>query len=441
MKFQTILLIFFGLMAVVGVIAFSQPSSDKKDSPIGDASGNVAIWGTFPLNVELTTLIAEFNKTYKDSFSISYQFHDPKTFDNEIVEALASGIGPDILLLPDDLIIRHSDKIAIIPYTSVPQSVFTTNFIQAAEVYMRPDGVVALPFAIDPMVLYWNRDIFNNSSVTLPPKYWDEFLSLTPKLTRRDNKTQELTQSTIALGEYVNVNHAKDVLALLFLQVGNPILSYENGKPIVKLAVQSGGGTFVPKQDIVSAFRFFMDFSNPTKSIYTWSRAKNNSQNEFINGNLAMHLDFSSSHKEIELKNPHLNFGVAGTPQPRGTSAEVTFAKVYGLSVLKSSKNQKTAFIAITKLLTDEKPAQQFADAFDLPPVRRDLLARKPTDAALSVFYDAAIRARTWLDPKPEISDRSFQSMVESVSSGRENVSSAISKLQTDLEAALRLSI
>ena len=80
---------------------------------------------------------------------------------------------------------------------------------------------------------------------------------------------------------------------------------------------------------------------------------------------------------------------------------------------------------------------KDFAAAFDLPPVRRDLLSVKPTDAALSVSYDAAIRARTWLDPDPAASNVAFQNMVESVSSGRKDVSNSVESFNTELTAGL----
>jgi len=437
MKFQTILLAFFGVMAVVGLIAFSKTPTKKSDSAIAEAQGNVEIWGSFPDSGGLSKMINDFNDTYKGSFSISYQYHDPKTFDSDIVEALASGKGPDVLLLPDDLILRHSDKIDMIPYSSVPPGVFSANFIQAAEIYMRDGGLVALPFAIDPIVMYWNRDIFTNASITQPPQYWDEFLTMTPKLTKQNSKTSDITQSAIAFGEFVNVDHAKDILAMLFLQVGNPIVKFIKGHPVAEVAVTNDSNKFVVDQDVVSALRFFMDFSNPVKSIYTWSRAKSNSQDEFINGNLAVLFDFASAYNNIAEKNPHLNFAVAQVPQPRGTKAEVTFARVHGLAVLKSSRNKKTAFIAVQRLLVDKNAAKDFASAYNLPPVRRDLLANKPNDAALAVFYDAAIRSRTWLDPKPETTDKAFKNMVESISSGRQDVDAAVSQLNSELIAAL----
>jgi ABC-type glycerol-3-phosphate transport system substrate-binding protein len=437
MKFQTILLIFFGIMAVFGLVVFSKPNkSAGKDPVVGEAQGNVVIWGTYPSS-GVKDVVTEFNKNYAGIFSISYRFHDPKTFDNDIIEALASGKGPDILLLPDDLIIRHSDKIALISYAQVPVGLFTTSYVEAAEIYMRDGGLVALPFAIDPLVLYWNRDIFSNVSLTKPPKYWDEFLTLTPMLTKRNPQTMEITQGAIALGEYSNITHAKDVLAMLFLQIGNPIVRYKENKPVATLSSSSGVDEYVPDESVVSAFRFFMDFSNPTKSIYTWSRAKDSSQNEFIAGNLAMHIDYASAYKTIAEKNPHLNFAVVQVPIPRGTSAEITLAKVHGLTVMKSSKNQKTAFIAVAHLLNDTGPAAQFAEAFNLPPVRRNLLAQKPSDAALAVFYDAAIRSRAWLDPRPQVSDKAFQSAVEGISSGRNSVGESVGILNDDLKATL----
>ena len=436
MKFQQVLLTIFGIVAVVAAAVFSLIPSKGGDPTVAGATGNVVVWGTFPSTRVLGEVFSRFNETYKESFSVSYEFHDPKSFDNEVVEALASGRGPDILLLPDDLVLRHSDKIERISYQSVPEETFRSTFVQASEIYMRDDGLLALPFAIDPMVMYWNRDLFNNSSVAEPPRYWDELLLMTPRLTKRNPKTSEITQSAVAFGEYINVTHAKDVLAMLFLQVGNPLVSLQNGIPLSKI-VTGTGNQLAPAVDVVSAFRFFMDFSNPQKPNYTWSRARASSFNEFISGNLAMHFDYASAYKLIQQKNPHLNFAAAQVPLPRGTKAEITFTKVYGLAVPKSSKNKQTAFIAAQHLLGDLTPERDFAAAVGLPPVLRTYLAKRPTDAAFSVFYDAAIRGRTWLDPNPTESGRAFQAMVESASSGRSDTTEAVRGFNADLDSLL----
>lgn len=434
MKFQYIFLTVFGVVGVLAVVIFSTMPSSNDDKEIAGARGSVTIWGSFS-GVYTQEVVADFNKLYRDSFSINYEYHDPKTFDSDIVEALASGKGPDILLLPDDLLLRHTDKIELIPYTSIPQRNYQALFVQASEIYMRDTGVLALPFLIDPMVMYWNRDLFNNASITEPPKHWDEFLLMTPKLTKRDRQTN-ITESAVAFGEYVNVENAKDILAMLLLQVGNPIVSMVTGEPYSKLTDKKAEQV-VPNENVVSAMRFYMDFSNPLKNIYTWNRSLKNSRDEFIEGDLAVYFGHTSEHKALRDKNPHLNFSVAPIPQPRETNTEITLARVYGLAVLKSSRNMQTAFIAVQRLL-DRGPSGDFAAVFDLPPVRRDLLNAPPNDAATSVFYDSAIRARTWLDPRPSETNDAFREAVESISSGRNTVPEAIIQLNDQFETLLK---
>jgi ABC-type glycerol-3-phosphate transport system substrate-binding protein len=110
---------------------------------------------------------------------------------------------------------------------------------------------------------------------------------------------------------------------------------------------------------------------------------------------------------------------------------------MYGLVTMKTSKNQSTAFTA-TRLLLSDNVVTEFSKAFNLPPVRRDLLANRPSDAAQATFYDAAIRSRTWLDPKPDESDKVFQTLVESVSSGRNKVPDSLQEAQARLIELLK---
>ena len=135
MSFQRIFLAIFGLMAVIAVVVFSKGPS-KSDVEVPGVRGSVVIWGTFPLDDNgLGAVMRRFNSQYEKMFSTTYVFHDPNNFDRDIVEALASGKGPDILLLPDNLILRHTDKIELIPYTTISQLTYKSLFIQASEIY------------------------------------------------------------------------------------------------------------------------------------------------------------------------------------------------------------------------------------------------------------------------------------------------------------------
>jgi hypothetical protein len=63
-----------------------------------------------------------------------------------------------------------------------------------------------------------------------------------------------------------------------------------------------------------------------------------------------------------------------------------------------------------------------------LPPVRRDMLAAKPAQDWLSVFYDSAAIARGWIEPGPQTSENVFADMIEDVTSGRSTVVEALNR-------------
>jgi multiple sugar transport system substrate-binding protein len=429
--FQTVLVVVFIVMAVGGAIYFANPPKDDDALTPGGITGTVTIWGTYPATSGLSELWDNFKKSTNGAVSVEYVAFDPRTFDREIVEALASGRGPDVLLLPDDLVLRHSDKILPMGYTpQFGQREFMSSFIQAAEIYLRSDGIIAFPFAVDPMVMYWNRDLFSNASVAEPPKYWDEFLLLTPKLTKTD-RSLKITQSAVAFGEYENVKNAKSILSMFFIQAGSPIVATRNDVPTTLLVKTEGGGRNL---GIESVMRYFMDFANPLKTTYTWNRARANSEDEFLAGNLAIYFDYASSYERIRQKNPNLNFGVAMVPQVRDAKTQLTIARLHGLSVMKSSKQQALAFASLPLLLKQET-ASGFAEVYDLPPVRRDLLAKPPSDAQKAVAYDSALRSRTWLDPKPEETEKAFRDAVESISSGRTDEKSAVTNLESRIQS------
>ncbi len=427
--FQLVITGIFGAMVIAGIIFFMNQPKGNGNSQLAGIGGTVTIWGTFQHNPKLDQLIVDFNSQYQKSFAIKYEYKDPATFDTDIVEALASGKGPDILLLPDNLVLRHYDKIIPISYTpNFGQREYLNTFVQASDIYLRPEGMVAFPYAIDPIVMYWNRDLFTNASIAEPPKYWDEFLLLAPKLTKTDSSFK-ITQSAVAFGEYDNVKNAKDILAMLFLQTGSKIVDFTGSKPQVALTTLSNGAK---NPGVESALRFFMDFSNPQKSIYTWSLSRDNSEQEFLNGDLAVYFDYASAYGRLKQRNPNLNFDVAMVPQLRDATAQTTLARLHGLVAMKASKNITTAFAAI-RLLLDQKYAQQFADSFDLPPVRRDLLSKRPNNAAMAVAYDSALRSRTWLDPRPSETDAAFTSIIDGITSNRIGTGDAVGELESRL--------
>ncbi len=424
-KFQIILLAVFGVFIVGAVMLFSVYKGSSA------SSATVVVWGdisTFDFSTFMTNSGLINDKTLK----IQYVEKKRESFDAEFTEALATGTGPDLVILPVSKILKDKNKLTLIPSTSISPKDFSNTFIEEGELFMTSQGTYALPLYVDPIVLYWNRDLFTKAALVAPPKYWDEIYAYSQKLTEKDN-AGNIQKSAIALGEARNIPNAKGILSMLMLQAGTPITAFE-GQSFVAELTNNFNLPLVPAE---SALDFYTQFSNPAKPFYSWNRSMLPAQTTFTSGNVAMYLGFASEYKEIKAKNPTLNLGVTTVPQSRVSGKAITFGKMEGVAVVKNSPNISADFSAALAIISNSS-ALSLSNITMLPPVRRDLLSSKPTDSALSVFYDAAIQSKGWLDPDEGGTNQLFIDMIESVTSGRARVSEAVNKGNNEMNALLK---
>lgn len=188
-----------------------------------------------------------------------------------------------------------------------------------------------------------------------------------------------------------------------------------------------------------SALNFYTQFSNPAKVFYSWNRSLIDAQTNFTSGDSAYYLGFVSEYNVIKNKNPNLNFGVALVPQSRVSGKTLTFAHLRGVAISRGSKNMGRALALATTLVSKES-ANSLSQILRLPPARRDLLSQKPANnAVLSVFYDAAIQSKGWLDPGRLATKAIFSEAIESVTSGRARVLDALRKANREIDDLIKM--
>ena len=406
--FQIALIAVFVAAAIGGLILFARykGSSEAQNLPTAE------IWGVIP-----ETQIAALKESLRDdeTFKINYTEKRPELFYNNLIEALAAGNGPDLIIIPENLLRKLRSKIFTIPFETISERTFRDTYLDEGELFLTAEGAMALPFSVDPLVMYWNRDTFATAGLAKPPAIWDEFILLAQTLTDKD-LNGNVFRSAVALGEFDNITNAKEILSALFLQIGAPPLAASGG------ANNAG----------VSALNFYTQFSNPLGLTYSWNKSLPNSRDAFLAGDLAIYFGFASELPTLRAKNPNLYFDVAALPQPKGAKKSVTFGKLYGAAVLKSSKDiANSARIAF--LLTSNQALKTFSQKSGWPPVRRDLLSAKPTDAFGALFYDSALKSRGWLDPDYWATSAAFKEMIESVSSGKARPSEAVGKMEGEI--------
>lgn len=422
-KFQliiTVVLIFFIIVAVL-IFSGAIKTGGKAQT---EGVGTVVIWGTIksgPLNLLFENLSAQA-KTYR----IKYEYKSPEKFDRELIEALASGTGPDMIFLPNDLAIRYADKVLPLPETTYPKALFQDTFITESNLYLGSKGILGLPITVDPMVMYYNESLLESAGLARPPVTWNELTALVPALSSVD-ESFTVKQSAIALGEFDNISYARDVISLLMMQYGSPIMGRDGTKLVP--ALRSSTSQLSPAE---SAMEFYMSFSNPVSPNYTWNAGLDNSRDMFISGRLAFYIGYASELFYIQSKNPNLNFNMTMVPQLSTIGAKLTFGKMNSLAVMKNSKNINTAIVAIGAL-TGPDYAGGVAVNLSLPPARRDLLSQKQEIPYVDTFYKSSLIARGWYNPSESDSNALFRAMIRSIKSGELGIDDAIDRLDTEL--------
>ena len=424
-NFQIVMVVVFMAAAVFGIMVFSgmiKIGNDKKTSNV-----TVTLWGT-EKSQTISKDLNNFNKT-NPNFTVVYVQKFQDTFDQDLLEALAAGKGPDMFFLSNDLAYKYSNKIYKIPYASYPLATFKNTFARAGEVFLTGNGILSFPRAIDPLVMYYNRSILDANNIVYPPTTWDEFESLVPVLTKKDDSSK-ITKSTVAMGQFSNVLHAKDIMSTLFMQLGNPIVSEKQGR------FSSALNQSTREKNLGDTLKFYTDFTNPLSSVYSWNKSLPNSRDAFSSEDLEFYFGFASELASLVSKNPNQNFLAAPMPQIKNSNVKSTYARVTGIAISSFSKNFSTAFTAAS-LLTSSDFASKYAKDTGKIPARRDLLAIKQTDAYLPIFYASALFGSSWLDPSAVDTDNIFRNMIDGVLSNNMTTDEAIKDSDNKLNLLL----
>src|SRR5579872_775865 len=232
-KFKVGLLIVFSVFIVIGIVVFALSKGVASNQ-----TADLTVWGFLPQSYFDTYL--QSTALGKDkTLSITYVEKTQDNFENDFINALANGAGPDIVMISDDMLLQNENKLFVIPYANYSERTFKDAFVQEGELFLGSDGVYAVPFVIDPLVMYWNRDIFSTAGISLPPQYFDQFLTLPTQLSKTD-RSGNIVQSAVALGGWTNVTNAKAILSDIMFSAGTPIVDSTGPTPRNALLDTSG---------------------------------------------------------------------------------------------------------------------------------------------------------------------------------------------------------
>src|SRR4030042_4312347 len=151
------------------------------------------IWGLFDDSDVMAKVLSEYKKRNPRVKEIVYKKLIVESYENDLMEALATGNGPDIFLVHKHWLPKHKDKLASVSVETVDGKqveILNTKQVhdQFADVvssdFVSDEQIYALPLSADSLALYYNKDYLNQAGITSPPRTWIEFDDAVRKITR-----------------------------------------------------------------------------------------------------------------------------------------------------------------------------------------------------------------------------------------------------------------
>lgn len=446
MKNKKYLFSIFSLcLLLLGTLLFSGCFKKKQTGPTYELT--LEVWGVFDDSDAFKLINSNFKDMNPRVKEVKYRriSSNAEEFEKELIDAFASGNGPDVLFFKSSWLSEHGDKIAPLPNSASKLAYFKETFPDVAyNDFVNDNSIYAMPLYNDTLALFYNKDLLNQAGISAPPKTWSEVKDQTKILTKIDSQGN-INRSAIALGRSKDpggINRACDILMLMMLQGGTKM---NDNKQQNKASFNTSlTGSSSPGQ---SALNFYTQFSQANSEVYTWNSKMDYSVDSFRYGRTAMMLNYSYWAQRLKEMDPKLNFDVAPAPQLE-LENKVNYGIYWGLGVAKNknipadagytNENRiEQAWNYITFVTTKPAagatfdPTKTYLEETRKPAARRDLIQEQKGQPVLGVFAEQALTAKTWVQLEDSATEEIFSNMIDEVISGKSNAYEAITTAES----------
>lgn len=343
--------VMFGITAAVTCLVASACTSTGTPAAAPDPELTVAVWGS-----------AQDAKTYQQRVDLASDrvsgvnvklLHVPNDGDygSKIQKMISDGNPPDIIQVAES-VHSYSSQNQLLPLNTFIESEKVDTVARfgerAAHSYDREGKTWALPDRTGPMVLYYNKDLFDKDGVAYPTAdwKWPDFLAAAQKLTVKDG--DKTMRYGFAAGDWWPWWMA------FMLQNGGQILD-DAGKPVIN------------STENVKAMQFYADLVHkhhvaPSKKDFEALKISSPDQ-LFAQGNAAMIMTGFWNVAALK-ESPQVRWGIS--PLFRNTK-QATISFQSGFAITKSSKRPELAFKVLDFLTSAEGQKPIVANGQDAP--------------------------------------------------------------------------
>lgn len=331
---------------IIAIVSLAGCASKTRQTNIKFSS-----WGSESEITIIKPLLKEFENQNPD---IKVEFiHIPKNYFQKLHLLVASNLTPDVVFinnLNEPLYAENNVFLDLTGYLKNEKYISNNDFFPPAlEAFKYKGALYAIPRDISNLVVYYNKDIFDQYNVPYPAENWsfDEFLQTCLKL-KKNSKS--------------NFAVSFEEAPLFWL----PYL-WSNGGGLIRKNLDS---IIINKPQSIEALQFYADLRNKYHAAPTKSEAGSATMAQlFIQGKIAMHISGRWSTPRYR-KDIHFNWDIARFP--RGKAGSIVDCDTSGWAISSSSQHPKEAWRLI-KFLANKKSAERFTQSGLIVPARIDV--------------------------------------------------------------------
>lgn len=352
----------------------------KKSTPqtTPDTKITLNYWGLWESPTVMKPVIEAFEKQ-NPQIKINYQMQSSQDYQQRLQTAVQSQNSPDIVRLHTTWLPLFINHLLPAPANTLSSAELESNFYPVVSSTLDLGGqIYGVPFSLDGLALYLNRDFYQQASLQTPEN-WDDLHANALALTTRDPQTNSITRAGIALGTTSNVSHWSDIVTLMLLQANVNLFDIDS-------------------QYAADTLEFYTSFAYSADRV--WDSTQPDSIIAFANQKAAMIIAPSWRIPEIQALNPNLNFDIVPVPQ-LPDRPQVNWSSVWFEAVSKNSSHPQEAWQFLTYLSSAQ--AQQLifqASATERgisqPPANKGLYETARQNLLLAPYLDSFATSQTF---------------------------------------------
>jgi len=384
------------------------------------------------------------------------------SYEDDALNSILSGQGPDIWAMPNDWVYRHKDKLTPMPDSLIKSSKLNLDdqFVPAIKQSGYFDNkLYTLSPTVDTLMVYYNEkllqsslDEFNASHkgdaniearktaskiLNQIPTTWSDFTEASKIITARSGGG--FSRSGVSMGTANNINNSEDILYALMLQDGTKMTSDDYSLATFNLPqTTSAGANEVPA---TKALEFYNSFANSASANYSWNSSVPNNIESFVNGQTAMIFGFESLSNHLAQVYPGFKYKKAPLPQI-GTANDVAtdYASYITFAVPKLSSNSDAAWQTIYLLSTDQASSYANTVQISQSAKKKDFqVSLKDRESNNSPGKLQTQTAQTWVKGRyPNEADSAIRTAIENVATAQQDAQSALDLAASTITTLLR---